>query len=99
LATLYAIISKIETFKPMNRKLIEKSFDDKVALDTTSIDETEAKSQILSVFNLKKNCKVCFLQKGNSLIYVAVSKDFGESQYFLRRQLEVLHMQLISITT
>jgi hypothetical protein len=28
-----------------------------------------------------------------------VSKDGGESQSFLRRQLEVLHLQLISITT
>jgi len=61
MATLYAIISKIQTFKPMNRKFIEKSKDESTNLDYVTIDETEAKSRILSVFNLKKNCKVCFL--------------------------------------
>jgi hypothetical protein len=43
--------------------------------------------------------KVAFLHKGNSLIYIALSKVKDESVSFMRKQLEMLHCQLISIAT
>ena len=43
--------------------------------------------------------KVAFLNKGNSLIYIAISKVQDESVSFLKKQLEILHLQLISIAT
>jgi len=39
------------------------------------------------------------MYKGESLIYFGFTRSASESNSFLRRQLEVLHMQVISITT
>jgi hypothetical protein len=53
--------------------------------DSKDIDEDEAKSRMISALNLSNKCKVAFLQKGKSLIYVGISKERGESLSFLRR--------------
>lgn len=63
------------------------------------MEEDEAKSRIKSVLKLSSKFKVAFMQKAKCLNYVAISKLKNESITFLRRQLEVLHLQLISITT
>ena len=49
--------------------------------------------------NLGRRFKVALLHKGSSLIYFGMSKNPYESTNFLRRQLEILHLQIISITT
>jgi hypothetical protein len=43
--------------------------------------------------------KFVFVTKGNCLIYIALSRMPNESASFLRKQLEILHLQLISIST
>jgi len=57
-------------------------------------------SPLLGAFGLNaKRFKVAFLTKGEVLIYIALSKNRHESLTSLRKQLEVLHTQFISITT
>ena len=57
-------------------------------------------SQLLSIQSLKTNkFKVAFLTKGEVLIYFAISKDKYESLTALRKQLEILHLQYIALTT
>jgi hypothetical protein len=43
--------------------------------------------------------KVAFLHKGGSLIYIGISNAKDESVSFLKKQLEFIHCQLISLTT
>jgi len=64
------------------------------------IEEEHSKiSPLLSITTLKKNFKVSFLTKGDVLIYLALSKDPKESVTSLNKQLEILHLAFISLTT
>jgi len=67
----------------------------------SAIEEEHSKSSpILGMITKNsKRFKVAFLTKGDVLIYIAVSKNRFESLTSLRKQLEVLHTQFISITT
>ncbi len=48
---------------------------------------------------MKNDFKVAFLTKGEVLIYICISKDKRESLTSMRKQLEILHLQFVSITT
>ena len=52
---------------------------------------------MLRSFLTLKGLKFVFLHKGNALIYIGISKS--DSTSFLRKQLEQMHLQIISITT
>lgn len=62
-------------------------------------EEASKVSQLLGISKLNNHLKIAFLTKGDVLIYLAISKDPRESIPCLRKQLEVLHLQFISITT
>lgn len=49
--------------------------------------------------SLSKNFKVSFMTKGQVLIYFCITRNKKESQTSLRKQLEILHLQFIAITT
>lgn len=61
--------------------------------------DNEKQSKILSLVSLSSAFKVSFMHKGDCLIYIALSKNENESVTFLKRQLEMLHSQIISLTT
>jgi hypothetical protein len=56
-------------------------------------------SPLLSITTLKKTFKVSFLTKGDVLIYLVLSRDPKESVTSLNKQLEILHLAYISLTT
>lgn len=60
------------------------------------LSEEHPTSQMRS-FLTYKGLRFVFLHKGNALIYIAISK--ADSVTFLRKQLEQMHLQIISITT
>jgi hypothetical protein len=69
-------------------------------MSLAAIEEEHSKiSPLLSITTLKKNFKVSFLTKGDVLIYLALSKDPKESVTSLNKQLEILHLAFISLTT
>ena len=75
-------------------------------LDPDAEDDEINNSVMQSMFttqiaqnNKGKDKKICVLTKGDCLIYVALSSEKDETISFLRKQLEFLHMQLISVTT
>jgi len=45
-----------------------------------------------------KGLNFTFLQRGNALIYIAMSR-VGDDVSFLKKQLEYLHLELISVVT
>jgi DNA-binding MurR/RpiR family transcriptional regulator len=49
--------------------------------------------------SIKRTFKVAFITKGDVLIYLALSRDKRESITSLKKQLEVLHLQFVSLTT
>jgi hypothetical protein len=57
----------------------------------------EHPTSALRSFLTFKGLQFVFLQKGNALIYIGTSKN--DSPSFLRKQLEQMHLQIISITT
>ncbi|CDW90546.1 UNKNOWN [Stylonychia lemnae] len=146
IATMYAILSKIQTLKTPEKvnKFMEQDIEDQkqqesnrltvklqnrisqtiwkrreeentntttqptdqdqlltslLPQDQFSIENDEKISRIRSLNTLISNFKVCFLHKGDCLIYIGLSKDQNESQTAVKRQLENLHSQLISLTT
>jgi len=62
-------------------------------------DDLSKQSKMLMLATRKQDTKVAFLHKGGSLIYLALSTSNKESVSFLKKQLENLHCQLISIGT
>lgn len=94
IATLYAVVSKIETFdfKPTGHIKSSSTSDLNTsrqsinqAIDLASLEEDVAKSRIKSVLKLSSKFKVTFMQKAKCLNYVAISKLKNESITFLRR--------------
>eukprot|EP00347_Sterkiella_histriomuscorum_P024317 403331550 len=142
IATLYAIISKVNTFKfnteyinPLEKeehearvkaeqnrltlkiqnrlstaiqKVVDRE-DESVnykPLITTLLpseiyepDDDKQATRILSIATITDNFKIAFMHKGDCLLYIALSKSQNESQTALKRQLEMIHTQLISLTT
>ena len=69
-------------------------------MSLAAIEEESTKtSPILSLSKISSKFKVAFLTKGEVLIYFVISKDRYESQTSLRKQLEILHLQFIGLTT
>jgi hypothetical protein len=69
-------------------------------MSLAAIEQESSKiSPLLSISTLKNTFKVSFLTKGEVLIYLVLSKDKKESVTSLNKQLEILHLAFISITT
>eukprot|EP00347_Sterkiella_histriomuscorum_P009279 403341817 len=56
-------------------------------------------TKVCQIATRSRDFKVAFLQKGSSLIYIALTKIQSESITFLKKQLQMLHAQLISLNT
>lgn len=101
-ATLYAIVSKAQTFQ-FNEESIEfinpHSDFDKMNPDDLVEDDESSNARVRAIMSHCDNYKFTFLTKGNCLIYIALSRQPSESVSFLRKQLEMLHLQVISIST
>ena len=64
------------------------------------IEDDESKNaKVKAIISHADRYKFVFLTKGNCLIYIALSRQKNESVSFLRSQLEMLHLQVISIST
>lgn len=69
-------------------------------MSLAAIEEESVKiSPLLSFATKGKKFKISFMIRGEVLIYVALSKDPYESLTSLRKQLEILHLQFIALTT
>jgi hypothetical protein len=65
-------------------------------------DEDVSNTSTARIFHIgtKSNrMKVAFLHKGGALIYMGLSKERTESFSYLKKQLEILHLQMIANTT
>lgn len=113
-ATLYAIVSKAQTYQfkeesssaeqvfefenPYNARPQDTEMDHLTAMDMVEDDES-GNAKIKAIVSHADHYKFVFLTKGNCLIYIALSRQRGESISFLKKQLEMIHLQLISIST
>jgi hypothetical protein len=69
-------------------------------MSLAAIEEESSKiSELLAIMSIKRTFKVAFITKGDVLIYLALSRDKRESITSLKKQLEVLHLQFVSLTT
>ncbi|CDW87641.1 UNKNOWN [Stylonychia lemnae] len=85
--------------KDINRNTIVQ---EEVKKERTGFENEQDKvfvTKIVQIATLSRNFKVAFLHKGQSLIYIALSRDQFESVSFMKKQLEVLHTQFISLQT
>ena len=69
-------------------------------LDESEMDDETKNSQMQSIMCYRgDHYKFAFVTKGNCLIYIGLSRCKHESVSFVKKQLEMLHLQLISITS
>jgi hypothetical protein len=69
-------------------------------MSLAAIEQESSKiSPLLSITTVNKTFKVSFLTKSDVLIYLVLSKDPKESVTSLNKQLEILHLAFISLTT
>ena len=105
-ATLYAIVSKAQTFHFADEKKEEQHFEfenpfppqqpsdnfDELMPDDMVEDDESKNAKIKAIMSHGDHYKFVFLTKGNCLIYIALSRQKNESVSFLRKQLEMLHL-------
>lgn len=63
------------------------------------MDDEEKNSLMQSVVTWLGDYKFAFMNKGASLIYIGLSRQKNESVSFLRKQLEMIHLQLMAVTS
>ena len=120
-ATLYAIVSKAQTFTfkepPQEvkqagpkKEMVNPYLNPPTQQETqeeqqrwreedSMMDDETGNSVIQSLQAYVDGYKFAFVIKGGCLIYIAMSRCKSESISFLKKQLEMLHLQLISITS
>ena len=63
------------------------------------MDDEAGNSVIQSLHAYIDGYRFAFMTKGGCLIYIAMTRSKNETVSFLKKQLEMLHLQLISITS
>lgn len=72
--------------KDKDRSLTQSLIIDKSKIEEEiTPDDSDKESRVFSIASLNFRFKVSFIHKGNSLIYIAISKDANESVTFLKR--------------
>jgi hypothetical protein len=72
---------------------------DEMTQEEMDKDDDKGNSLLQAIVSHGDGYKFTFLTKANCLIYMALSRQKNESVSFLKKQLEMMHLQLVSIST